>query len=186
MEKEYNNKNICALICKALYTVARHLPQSHSRLNIGQEIMRRSLAKNFIPSMGKNVNIEKNARFASDLVIGDNSGIGVNCILGSGVTIGNNVMMGPNCNIYTNGHEHSRTDVPMIEQGMSVEKPVKIDDDVWIGSNVIILPGVHIGTGVVIGAGAVVTKNIADYSIAGGNPAIIIKSRLHPDNDEKN
>lgn len=39
------------------------------------------------------------------------------------------------------------------------------------------MPGVKIGNGVIIGAGAVVTKDIPDYSIAGGIPAKIIKSR---------
>ena len=58
------------------------------------------------------------------------------------------------------------------------EEPVFIGSDVWIGRRVIILPGVHIGDGVVIGSGAVVTKDIPSYSVVGGVPARIIKSRL--------
>ena len=53
--------------------------------------------------------------------------------------------------------------------------PVIIGENVWIGENVCILPGVTIGKGTVIGAGAVVTKDIPPFSVAGGNPARIIK-----------
>ncbi len=41
----------------------------------------------------------------------------------------------------------------------------------------IILPGVKIGKGVQIGAGAVVTKNIPNYAVAFGVPAVIVGYR---------
>ena len=53
-----------------------------------------------------------------------------------------------------------------------------IEDDVWIGSNCVILSGVTIGRGSIIGAGSIVTKSIPPYSICGGNPAKVIKSRF--------
>jgi lipopolysaccharide O-acetyltransferase len=37
------------------------------------------------------------------------------------------------------------------------------------------MPGVTIGFGCVIGALSIVTKNIPDYSIAVGSPAVVIK-----------
>lgn len=129
--------------------------------------------RKFSKHVGKNVNIEKNAYIGHDFSIGDNSGVGVNCIIGEGVTIGNNVMMGPDCLIYTTGHCHERVDIPMREQGMLEINPVMIGNDVWIGARVIIMPGVSIGQGSIIGAGAVVTKNIPEYSIAAGVPAVV-------------
>ena len=42
-----------------------------------------------------------------------------------------------------------------------------------------------IGDKCLIGAGSVVTRSIPDYSIAVGNPAKIIKSRLDSANDKQ-
>ena len=127
---------------------------------------------------GKNVNIERNAVFGPQLEIGDNSGVGINCEVYGPVKIGQNVMMGPEVVIYTSGHRHDRTDIPMVAQGRDEIKEVSIGNDGWIGRRVMIMPGVKIGDGCIIGAGAVVTKDIPDYSIAAGVPAKVLKSRL--------
>lgn len=131
--------------------------------------------------VGKNVNIERGARFALSTEIGNNSGIGVNCKLYGKVKIGDNVMMGPDCYIYAYNHNTERTDIPMNQQGIGAEREVVIGDDVWIGSRVTILPGVHIGNGVIIGASAVVTKDVPDYVVVAGNPARICKERKNED-----
>ncbi|KKQ40688.1 MAG: Acetyltransferase [Microgenomates group bacterium GW2011_GWC1_37_8] len=57
------------------------------------------------------------------------------------------------------------------------EEAVEIGDYVFVGPRAIILPGVKIGRGVIVGAGAVVTKDVPDYSIVGGIPAIVIGER---------
>ena len=54
---------------------------------------------------------------------------------------------------------------------------IKIENDVWIGSNVTITAGVTVGEGAIIAAGAVVTKSVEPFSIVGGVPAKLIKSR---------
>lgn len=131
-----------------------------------------------ICKLGKNVNIEKNAYFTPQLSVGDNSGVGINCEIYGPVSIGKDVMMGPEVIIYTHNHEFSRTDIPMMEQGNSPVMPVKIGDDCWIGRRVMIMPGVTVGNGCVIAAGAVVTKDVPPYSVAGGVPAKVIKSRI--------
>ncbi|MEA5000503.1 MAG: CatB-related O-acetyltransferase [Endomicrobiaceae bacterium] len=53
-----------------------------------------------------------------------------------------------------------------------------IGNDVWLGKDCVVLPGVHIGDGAIIGAYSIVTKDIPPYTIAGGNPAKIIKKRF--------
>ena len=143
--------------------------------------IRSFLFKKYTGNKSNNLNIQRGASFAQDIIIGDNSGIGENCIVTSNVEIGRNVMMGPDVKIYTINHNFKRTDIPMNEQGFQKSKKVIIEDDVWIGANVIILPGVKIGKGSILGAGAVISKNVEQYSIMAGNPAQKVKSRL---NDE--
>jgi hypothetical protein len=55
---------------------------------------------------------------------------------------------------------------------------VHIGHDVWIGHGAIVLPGRKVGNGAVIAGGAVVTKDVASYTIVGGNPARPIKRRF--------
>nr|WP_325058528.1 DapH/DapD/GlmU-related protein [Sphingomonas sp. EC-HK361] len=59
--------------------------------------------------------------------------------------------------------------------------PVRIDDKAWIGFNAIILKGVTIGEGAIVAAGAVVTKDVAPYTIVGGNPAVVLRTLSGPD-----
>lgn len=54
---------------------------------------------------------------------------------------------------------------------------IVIGNDVWLGYEATIMPGVNIGDGVVVAAKSVVVKDIAPYTIVGGNPAITIKQR---------
>jgi maltose O-acetyltransferase len=133
---------------------------------------------------GRNINIETGAFFGTGetISIGDNSGIGKNAYIsniggGGELSIGDNVMMGPEVVILTKEHNYQDISIPMNLQG-SISSKVIIEDDVWIGIRAIILPGVTVGRGSIVGAGAVVTKDIPPYSIVGGVPARIIKSRL--------
>jgi len=68
--------------------------------------------------------------------------------------------------IITNGHP-DKLDLD--------ERDVRIADDVWIGCSSVILRGVSIGTGAIIGAGSVVMEDVPAWTIAGGNPARIIR-----------
>lgn len=56
-----------------------------------------------------------------------------------------------------------------------------IGNDVWLGANVVVLRGVNIGDGSIIAANAVVTRDIPPYSVAGGTPAKVIRSRVPDD-----
>ncbi|MCC8379339.1 Vat family streptogramin A O-acetyltransferase [Xenorhabdus sp. PB30.3] len=65
------------------------------------------------------------------------------------------------------------------------ELPIKgdtvIGNDVWIGYDALIMPGVKIGNGAIISSRTVVTTDVPAYTIVGGNPARIIKTRFPPD-----
>lgn len=53
-----------------------------------------------------------------------------------------------------------------------------INEDVFIGESCLIITVSFIGTGSIIGAGSVLTKNVGDYEIWAGNPAIKIGERI--------
>ena len=115
----------------------------------------------------------------SQIELGDHVFINTGCILHAegGLTIGSDTKIGPYTTIWTSNHNFDRTDVPFRSQGDKLA-PVEIGRDVWIGASVTILAGVSIGDKSVIGAGSVVTKDIPPFSVAVGNPAKVIRSRL--------
>jgi acetyltransferase-like isoleucine patch superfamily enzyme len=85
--------------------------------------------------------------------------------IGSHVDIASDVM------IYNSEHNiHSEDFVANVA-------PVEIEDYVFIGPRAIILPGVRIGKGAVVGAGAVVTKDVEEFTVVGGVPAVKIGER---------
>lgn len=67
--------------------------------------------------------------------------------------------------------------VPIKTQGRVKCKRVIIGDDVWIGRQSIINQGRTIRKGTIIAAASVVTKDFPEYSIIGGNPACLIRTR---------
>lgn len=105
--------------------------------------------------------------------------IGENCIVGDTafldgrdrITLGRNVNIGSHVSIYTRQHA---VDSPTFAE---VGGPVSVGDYAWIASHAIVLPGVTIGEGAVVAAGAVVTKDVAAYTLVGGNPAHYIRDR---------
>ncbi|SEJ18532.1 Acetyltransferase (isoleucine patch superfamily) [Cyclobacterium xiamenense] len=112
------------------------------------------------------------------LRVGDNSSIGPYAYIGcSGyIEIGANVMISPRVSIYSENHVFESTSLPMIDQGVR-RSFVTIEDDCWIASHAVILAGVTVGKGSVVAAGSIVTKDVPPYSVVGGNPARILKSR---------
>lgn len=66
---------------------------------------------------------------------------------------------------------------PKIEE-LPYKGDTVIENDVWIGYDSLIMPGITIGNGAIIAARSVVVKDVAPYSIAGGNPAKEIRKRF--------
>lgn len=57
-------------------------------------------------------------------------------------------------------------------------KDTHVGNDVWIGYGAIVMPGVTIGDGAIVAAGSVVTRDVAPYTIVGGNPAMPLRQRF--------
>ncbi len=51
-------------------------------------------------------------------------------------------------------------------------------DKLVIGRESVIMPGVQIGDGAIVAAYSVVTRDVAPYSVVGGNPARFVKKRF--------
>lgn len=184
-----NNRNISisTIACYAIYIlIGKHLPGSACRF-IGRACckFRYKLCKNIFEYCGKNVTIERSVDFGYGyrIRIGDNSGLGTNAVIPDGTHIGANVMMGPNCYIHVRNHNFNRTDIPIREQGYQEYKYSVIEDDVWIGRDVSILPGRTVAKGSILAANTVLVKDFPEYSIIGGNPSVLIKSRLNEKNE---
>ncbi len=104
--------------------------------------------------------------------------IGRGCIIGEfnvirgsgGVEISDHVVTGPFVQIYSSNHKFERTDLPIVEQGVTA-KGVVIEEGAWLGANAIVLDGVRIGRNSVIGAGAIVSSDVPPYTLAVGVPA---------------
>lgn len=170
--------NPMKLAAYALYhTLGKRMPVSYERGGTAARKLRAFCARYLLKQCGRNVNVERNARFGRGVTLGDNSGIGANAVVSAGTIIGDNVMMGPDCIIYNQMHRFDRTDIPMNQQGYGPVEPVVIGNDVWIGSRVTIMPGVKVGDGSIIGAGAVVTHDVPPWAVVGGVPARVIKYR---------
>jgi acetyltransferase-like isoleucine patch superfamily enzyme len=102
------------------------------------------------------------------------------------IEIGNRVLISHSVNIFDNlthplqasrRHQQAREilvrghprDVPLGEE------PIVIHDDAWIGAGAFVMRGVTLGQGAIVAAGAVVTKDVPAFSIAAGNPAVVVR-----------
>lgn len=161
------------------YGIAYWLPSSFSGLGGGRKL-RAYCCRHLFKMCGKNVNVERKASFGSgrDIMLGDNSGIGVDCSIPVGTVIGKNVMMAPQCVLLqSSSHRYDSTDIPMCEQGTKENGKIIIEDDCWIGTRSIIIAGRTIKKGSILAAGTVLVKDFPEYSIIGGNPSVLIRSR---------
>jgi len=89
-----------------------------------------------------------------------------------GLDIGDDVMIGPNVSLITSGHPVE----PSQRRAGVTASPIVIENNVWIAAGVTIIGGVTIGENAVIAAGSVVTRDVPPNTLAGGNPARVIRS----------
>lgn len=61
---------------------------------------------------------------------------------------------------------------------------VVIGSDCWICTDAVILSGVTIGHGAIVAAGAMVNRNVAPFSVVGGNPCKFIRWRFDEETRE--
>jgi len=127
-------------------------------------------------------NFEKNVKYLFDFT-GDKLIIGKFCMIASDVTFIMNGASHLADSISTYPFAIFGGDWSTAMEGKSYPNKGNtiVGNDVWIGYDVTIMPGVKIGDGSIIGTKSVITKDVAPYSIVGGNPAKEIRRRFSDD-----
>lgn len=126
----------------------------------------------------ENTQIGENCIISKDTYIDIGVSIGKNCKIQNGVsiyqgvTIGDKVFVGPNA-CFTNDK------VPRAFNAEWEISTTKVNEGASIGANATIICGISIGKFAMIGAGSVVTKDVEDYSLVIGNPAVHIGYVCH-------
>lgn len=128
-----------------------------------------SCGKGFQIARGAIINVPRNIVIGNDVYIAHDVWINGS----GGLSIGHNVIVSPKVVIATTRHGYESGSVQLRKSHVG---PIKIGDGSWVASNCTITMGVSIGKGCIIGACSCVTKDILDYTLAGGVPAVAIKS----------
>lgn len=92
-----------------------------------------------------------------------------------GITIGDGTRIASGAALYAFDHglapDRTIRDQPVRSKGIS------LGQDVWIGANAGVTDGVTIGDHAVVAMGAVVTRDVPEWSIVAGVPAVVVGDR---------
>jgi UDP-2-acetamido-3-amino-2,3-dideoxy-glucuronate N-acetyltransferase len=116
--------------------------------------------------IGKNCNIGQNVVIGPDVSVGDGCKIQNNVSLYKGVTLEDEVFCGPSM-VFTNVY-NPRSAIRRMDE----VRPTLVKKGATIGANATIICGITIGTYAFIGTGAIVLKDVPDYALMVGNPAM--------------
>jgi maltose O-acetyltransferase len=109
--------------------------------------------------IGKRVQVNLNVNFIDDFI----SGL---------ITIEDEVSVAPFASIVASSHANYSRIYSVYKLGAM--GPVRIKSGAWIGVGAVVLPGLTVGECSIIGANAVVTKDVEDYAVMVGIPAVKI------------
>lgn len=134
------------------------------------------LLRLFGASIGKGVVIKPavNIKYPWHLEIGDHCWIGervwIDCLVK--VSIGANVSISQGAMLLTGNHDYRSPNFDLIV------KEIVIMEGVWIGAQSIVCPGVSCGSHAVLAVGSVATKDLEEYKVYQGNPAVSVRDRV--------
>ena len=120
-------------------------------------------------NIGENCNIGQNVNIANNVKIGNNVKIQNNVSVYEGVELEDYAFCGPSC-VFTN----DLTPRCKYPKGTEGYRKTVVKYGASIGANATIVCGHTIGRHAMIASGAVVTKNVHDYALMAGVPAIRI------------
>ena len=112
-----------------------------------------------------------------NLEMGEQSTLGPSVKLHIGKTcIGRKVTVSQRSYLCSATHEITSINMPFV---LGV---IYIEDFAWVAAEAFVMNNVRIGKGAVIGARAAVFKDVAPWTVVGGNPAKFIKDRIIKEN----
>jgi acetyltransferase-like isoleucine patch superfamily enzyme len=94
----------------------------------------------------------------------------------SSVRIGKGTKIAERVTVRDSDHDHAFP----LASAVFTSAPVHLADDVWLGAGSSVLKGCRVGAGATVAAGAVVTHDVADGTIVGGVPAVVISPGRRP------
>jgi len=134
------------------------------------------LLRLFGAQIGKKVIIKPsvNVKYPWFLEVGDYTWIGENVWIDNlaMVRIGSNVCISQGAMLLTGNHNYKRESFDLITG------EVVIEDGCWIGAKCIACPGITCHNHAVLTVGSVATKDLEEYSVYKGNPAVKVKKRI--------
>ena len=92
-----------------------------------------------------------------------------------GVHIGADAMLSDRVYVSDTSHIYDDVTQPIKVQGLRDGRRVEIGDGSWIGIGAAICGNVRVGRNAIVGANAVVTRDVADYTVVAGNPAVVVR-----------
>lgn len=160
------------LLIRTLWTLATPLFRFSPRIFWG---WRNMLLRLFGARIGQGVHIYPSVRIVIPwtLRIDDQAAVGDGAILyGLGeIHIGRAATISQHAHLCAGTHDYTRADFPLLKP------PIRIGSGVWICADAFVGPGVEVGDFAIVAACAVVIKNVAPWTIVGGNPARLLRER---------
>jgi UDP-2-acetamido-3-amino-2,3-dideoxy-glucuronate N-acetyltransferase len=119
--------------------------------------------------IGKNCSVGQNVNIGNNVVIGDHVKIQNNVSVYEGVELEDYVFCGPSM-VFTN-IMNPRSEFP--QRGSAFYSRTLVKKSASLGANSTIVCGHTIGKYAFVGAGSVITKDVPDYAMVAGVPALL-------------
>jgi putative colanic acid biosynthesis acetyltransferase WcaF len=134
-----------------------------------------ALLRLFGAKVGQGVQLGRTATFWApwNVELGDHSVVGPGTELYSvaPIVVEPYANIAQRCFLCTGSHDYRYLTRPLIH------RPIRVQRHAWLAAEVMLGPGVTVGQGAVCGGRAVVFKDVAPWTVVGGNPARYIKPR---------
>lgn len=165
-------------VVRMLWTIAWALGASWLPRSLGSG-WKRCLLRSFGAKIAGTAHVYSSAKvyYPANLTMMEHSCLAsdVDCYNVAPIIIGANSTVSQGAYLCTASHDITDPLNPLITA------PIIIEDQAWIGARAFVGMEVTIGQGAVVGATASVYKDVAPWTVVGGNPAKFIKERVISD-----